>query len=165
MSTGNWVKDTSGFVVHEAGGLETPFEEQDGYYTPNQRFFVCSLRTPALDLASYRLVVEGDGVGKRLELTYADLRALAQQTLPAYLECAGNHRSMFETVLGESLDERPELIELRWGLGGVGMAEWRGVRLRDVLKLAEIKPDAVHVARSVSMSMGKRAGQKSPCRW
>ena len=34
---------------------------------------------------------------------------------------------------------------MRWGLGAVGMAEWRGVRLRDVLALAEIKPQAVHV--------------------
>ena len=65
MSTNNWVKDTSGFIVHPAGGLETPFHEQDDYYTSNDRFFVCSLKTPGIDLSNYRLVIEGNGVDKR----------------------------------------------------------------------------------------------------
>ena len=125
--------------------METPYQTQDDYYTANDRFFVCSRHTPEVDISHYRLVIEGDGVGNPLALTYDDLLSMEQQVLPVYLECAGNHRSMFETVLGETLDKRPELIELRWGLGAVGMAEWRGVRLRDVLELAEIKPQAVHV--------------------
>ena len=144
-SKNKWVKDTSDFLVHEAGGLETPYQTQDNYYTPNERFFLCSLRTPEVDIAAYRLVVEGDGVAKRLELTYQDLSAMEQHVLPVYLECAGNHRAMFETVLGERLDKRPELIELRWGLGAIGMAQWRGVRLHDVLELASISARAVHV--------------------
>lgn len=144
MTGKRFVKDTSGFIVHEAGGLESG-DTQSDYYTPNDRFFVCSYYTPEVDVSSYRLVIEGDGVGKPLTLSHGDLQAMEQHTLPAYLECAGNHRAMFETVLGETLDKRPELIELRWGLGGVGMAQWRGVRLRDVLTLAQIKPQAVHV--------------------
>ena len=145
MRTRRCIKDTSGLIVHEAGGVETPCQTQDDYYTANDRFFVCSRHTPEVDVSRYRLVIEGDGVGNPLELTYDDLQSMQQQILPVYLECAGNHRSMFETVLGETLDKRPELIELRWGLGAVGMAEWRRVRLRDVLALAEIKPQAVHV--------------------
>ena len=145
MTNNRWIKNTTGLVVHEAGGLETPYESHDTYYTPNDRFFVCSFRTPDIDITRYRLTIEGDGVGRPLTLTHDDLRAMVQRTVPAYLECAGNHRSLFETVLGEPLDKRPEMVELRWGLGAVGMAKWRGVRLRDVLALAEIKPDAVQV--------------------
>jgi len=141
----NWVKERADMIAHDAGGLETPYHTQDSYYTSNDRFFVCSLRTPRIDVAGYRLIVHGDAVGKSLALSYEDLLSMPQHVLPAYIECAGNHRSMFETVLGKRLDKRPQLIELRWGLGAVGMAEWKGVRMRDVLELAQITPQALHV--------------------
>ena len=70
---------------------------------------------------------------------------------------------MFETVLGEPLDKRPELIELRWGLGGVGMAEWRGVSAtRCPCVLAQIKPEAVHVCPVGLDVDGEEGGAKAP---
>ena len=54
-SDNHWVKDSSKLVVHEAGGLETPYQTQHSYYTPNDAFFVCSKRTPEVDIDSYQL--------------------------------------------------------------------------------------------------------------
>ncbi len=58
-----------------------------------------------------------------------------QVTLPAVLQCSGNGRGFFT----------PKLSGVPWAKGGVGNAEWSGVRLRDVLQRAGIKPGAAHV--------------------
>ena len=49
------------------------------------------------------------------------------------LECGGNGRSFFT----------PQARGNQWTNGGVGCAEWTGVRLADVLKAAGVKPSAV----------------------
>jgi sulfane dehydrogenase subunit SoxC len=149
MSSNNaeagFAKNTDGFIVLP-GGLETPFEKQDSYITPNDRFFVCSAgQPPAIDVSHWRMTVAGDGVEREIALDYDALSALPQAELPAFLECAGNHRVLFETVAGHSLNRRPGMTEVRWGLGAIGMAVWSGVRLRDVLEAAGIRDDAVHV--------------------
>lgn len=145
MPESKFAKDVSGFV-ELAGSLEAPLYEQTGFLTPNERFFVCNAGdTPRVDLGSWRLTVNGDGVRGPLELSHDDLSRMTQCTVPALLECAGNHRMLFNLVLGQKLDKRPDMTEVLWTLGGVGMAEWRGVPLRDVLELAGIRRNAVHV--------------------
>ena len=145
MTTSPFVKDASGFI-QRPGALEAPLERQTGLLTPNDAFFVCSAgTTPIIDAGTWRLGIEGDAIDKPLALTYDDLLAMEQHTLPVYLECAGNHRALFETVMNEPLNRRPHMEELLWTLGGVGMAEWRGVRLRDVLTRAGINDSAYHV--------------------
>jgi len=145
MTQSPFVKDTGGFIPRP-GALEAPLERQTGLLTPNDAFFVCSVgATPIVDAGTWRLAIEGDAVTTPLALSYDDLLAMEQHTLPVYVECAGNHRALFETVMHEPLNRRPHMEELLWTLGGVGMATWRGVRLRDVLARAGIKDDAYHV--------------------
>ena len=140
-----YVKDSSN-LISLPSGLETPFEAQSDYITPNDQFFVCSASdTPRIDAETWTMTVAGDGVGRAITLSYRDLMAMPHKTVAAYLECAGNHRRLFEDVLGEPLNRRPSMTEVKWGLGGVGMAEWSGVRLRDVLRQAKIRDSAYHV--------------------
>ncbi len=137
-----WRKDTSPFTVHETN-LETQPGDLTGVITPNDRFFVCSqTRTPDIDLSTYSVRVEGDGVRRSLQLKYDDVLALPSRTLGVYLECAGNHRALFERVMGEQVDGDHWT---RWMLGGVGMAQWTGVSLRTVLEMAGVRPEAVDV--------------------
>ncbi|GIW11600.1 MAG: hypothetical protein KatS3mg061_2657 [Dehalococcoidia bacterium] len=53
-----------------------------------------------------------------------------------YVECAGNGRSFFETIGGRRASGTP------WKLGAIGVAEFRGPRLRDVLDRAGLKRTA-----------------------
>ena len=86
-----------------------------------------------------RLAVEGDAVVEPMELTYGDIRSLPGRTLTCYLECAGNHRAMFDLVKGKKASGT------QWMTGGVSNGEWVGVALRDVLALAGIHASAVSV--------------------
>ena len=96
-------------------------------------------RATGIDAATWRLSVGGDAVERPLQLSYDDIRALPSRSLVCYLECAGNHRSMFEILNGQATSGT------QWGTGGIGNAEWTGVPLRDVLAAAGIGPDAVSV--------------------
>jgi DMSO/TMAO reductase YedYZ molybdopterin-dependent catalytic subunit len=141
----NWVKDTKGMTIHDRS-LEFPIKDQDTYITPTERFFVCnSGTTPRIDAQDYKLVICGEGVSENVTLSYGDLKSMPQIEVPAMLECAGNHRSLFRDVMGIELNKRPQLKELVWSFGAVGMAEWRGVRLGEVLEKAGIKDNAYHV--------------------
>ncbi len=158
----HYVKDTTEFT-HLPAGVEYALHKQTGFLTPNDRFFVCSAGdTVALDAASWRLTIEGDGVARPLSLGYDQLQAMEQTTVPALLECAGNHRRLFQDVLGERLDKRPDITEVLWGLGAVGMAEWRGVRLRDLLTRAGVDAAAIHVC-PIGHDKGIAAEQRMQC--
>tara|TARA_B100000676_G_scaffold269243_1_gene285019 strand:+ start:401 stop:1522 length:1122 start_codon:yes stop_codon:yes gene_type:complete len=140
-----FIKDTQE-LVERPGALETPFHEQDTFYTPNDRFFVCNVTTtPRVDPASWSLTIAGDAVATPLTLSLDGLTDFERVELDVLMECAGNQRQLFEEILKTPLDKRPHLVELRWMLGGVGMARWRGIRLRDVLERAGIMDDAYHV--------------------
>ncbi len=103
--------------------------------TPTSGFFVrCHTYTPQVKLAEWKLTVDGL-VGKPLTLTMADLKKLPRTELVSVLECAGNGRSFYE----------PHLPGAQWKFGGVGNARWAGVRLRDVLQLAGLKPGATQL--------------------
>ena len=134
-------KDPSPFIRHPGGVLESRLELQNGLITPNRLFFVRnnSDTTTHIDAASWRLRVEGNGVASPLEFSYDDIRALPARSLTCYLECAGNHRSMFELLQGR------ETLGTQWGTGAVGNAEWTGAALRDVLLAAGITAEAVSV--------------------
>ena len=107
-----WAKDSSGLTVVDRS-LEPPLDSQNGYLTANERFFVCnSGTTPIIDASDHIVRVHGDGVANEFELSIADLDAMPQRVVPAVLECAGNHRFLFQEVMGESLDKRPQVTEL-----------------------------------------------------
>ncbi|MBU6506269.1 MAG: molybdopterin-dependent oxidoreductase [Alphaproteobacteria bacterium] len=118
--------------------LETPFEVFDqGVFTPNDRFFVrwhWSVIPTNVDVDSFRLAVHGH-VDKPLSLSLKELMALPHIEYAAVDECSGNSRGFFQ----------PRVPGGEWGNGGMGNARWTGVRLKDVLDRAGVKPGAVQV--------------------
>ncbi len=106
--------------------------------TPTERHFVRNnsgipKRAINGDLRAWRLVIDGE-VDKELALSMDDLAHFPQVTMEVVLECAGNGRSLFE----------PEVSGTPWQHGAVACSEWTGVRLRDVLQAAGVKPSAVY---------------------
>ena len=135
-----YFKDPTPFRVHPGGGLETRLEGLQEVLTPTRLFFVRNNgASPDQGVDDWRLLVEGDAVSSPLELSYRDIRAMPGRTLVSYLECAGNHRAMFDLVQGRPAQGT------QWMTGAVGNAEWTGVALRDVLVRAGIGADAVSV--------------------
>jgi DMSO/TMAO reductase YedYZ molybdopterin-dependent catalytic subunit len=115
--------------------FETPLEYLDSYLTPNDVFFVRShFGPPVIDPKQWRL--EFDGLLRTPQvMTLGDLRKFAIVSLPATLQCAGNGRAWY----------KPPVPGAQWQYGGVGNAEWRGVRLGDVLRAMQPLPSAHHV--------------------
>ncbi|MCY3881142.1 MAG: sulfite oxidase [Chloroflexi bacterium] len=136
-----WFKDTGPFIAHDDGkSLEARLELMPGLITPASHFFVRNNSTSVdVDAASWRLRVEGDGVTNSALFSLEAIRALPTRTLTAYLECAGNHRAMFDRVQGRAAEGT------QWGAGGIGNGEWTGAALRDVLDFVGLRPDAVSV--------------------
>jgi DMSO/TMAO reductase YedYZ molybdopterin-dependent catalytic subunit len=127
--------------------LEAPFEALNTYLTPAEQFFVCNAGdSVVVDPGLYRLKIKGDAVERVVTLSLADLQALPQHTVAAYVECAGNQRTLFEKVDGHNISRDSTGDDVKWTLGGIGMAEWTGPRLSDVLALAGVNVDAAWVA-------------------
>ncbi len=106
--------------------------------TPTVRHFVRNNsgipeRAVRQDLHGWKLVIDGE-VHKELALSMEDLARFPQVTMEVVLECAGNGRSLFS----------PQVSGTPWQRGAVACSEWAGVRLRDVLQAAGLKPTAVY---------------------
>jgi DMSO/TMAO reductase YedYZ molybdopterin-dependent catalytic subunit len=114
---------------------ETPLESVRSWVTPTRLFFVRNhFDVPAVDLAAWRLTVEGR-VRQRRAWTWEELMDLPERTVFATVECAGNGRSFLaEPQAG-----------VQWGAGAVGHAEWTGVPLKLVLERSGLEPDAMEV--------------------
>lgn len=111
-----------------------------GYLVPNELFFVRNhTRTPRVDIGKWRLKIEGSGVEKPLELSYDEILSLPAQSVIRYVECAGNGRSLFEAAHGKKADGT------QWKLGAIGVAEWTGVPLDEILNRAGLKKSATDV--------------------
>lgn len=106
--------------------------------TPNDRMFVRNnLLTPDLDASKHRLTINGL-VDKELSFSLDELRkSFRVVRTQAMMECAGSGRTAFT----------PTTSGTRWlPTGGMGCPYWTGVRLRDVLLAAGVKPSGIHVA-------------------
>jgi sulfite oxidase len=115
--------------------LEMPVAGFGDFITPVEHFFVRThVAVPAVDAALWRLKVDGH-VSKTLTLSMDDLRSMPALDLVAVLECAGNGRSFYD----------PPVAGLQWTYGAVGNGRWHGVRLRDLLERAGIKPGTVEI--------------------
>lgn len=130
-----------------------------GYVVPNDQFFVRNHgKTPQIDLQSWRLKVSGSGVENPLELTYDELLKLPSASVIRYVECAGNGRTFYNEVLKQKAQGT------QWRLGAIGVAEWTGVRLSEVLERARLKKgardfmptglDELKVRRPISVEKG-----------
>lgn len=116
--------------------LETPVRYFDQFLTPNEAFFVRSHHEePAVDPAAWRLRI-GGLVNEELSLSLDDLKAMEKVAVTAVLQCSGNGRSFYS---------RPSVAGVAWAKGAVGNARWAGVRLKDVLERAGVKPNAKHL--------------------
>lgn len=147
MSEAIWEKSPEALHRRGATSLETPLETLDSYLTPAERFFVCNVaETQRVDPATYRLALTGDAVAEPITLTLEELAALPRHTVRAYLECAGNQRVLFGTLQDQYVERSGGGEDVPWVLGGVGMAEWSGPRLRDVLALAGLRDTARWIA-------------------
>ncbi len=119
--------------------FETPVEYFRTPITPNKAFFVryhlAGVPQP-IKAADWSLAVGGDAAGGEAKFTLAQLRKdFKSVELTAVCQCSGNRRGLFE----------PHVPGVEWGVGAMGNAVWRGVRLKDVLSKVGVKPGALEV--------------------
>lgn len=95
------------------------------FYTPVDDFYIVQhYGQPTLAEADYKLRITGL-VDKPFELTLAELKRRPKTELDAGFECGGNNANIFH--------------------GLIGNARWGGVRLRDLLRDAGVKPAGIEV--------------------
>ena len=118
---------------------ETPASYFTTPITPNDAFFVRYHLTdiPAtIDANAWTLRVGGDGATGALEFGLRDLQSGFEQVeIAAVCQCSGNRRGLSE----------PHVPGVQWGVGAMGCAAWKGVRLKDVLARAGLRKEAVEV--------------------
>jgi DMSO/TMAO reductase YedYZ molybdopterin-dependent catalytic subunit len=71
-----------------------------------------------------------------MELSYDEILSMPSVSVIRYVECAGNGRSFFAAFQGKKADGT------QWKLGAIGVAEWTGVPLSEVLSRAGLKKSA-----------------------
>ena len=109
----------------------------ESWITPNQLFYLRSHGTrPAVEPGEYRLSIEGL-VDRPLTLPLDELEGMSAVSVIATLQCAGNRRLEHSRV-------KP-VAGVQWDAGAIGTAEWRGIRLGDLLQRAGLKPGAKHL--------------------
>jgi DMSO/TMAO reductase YedYZ molybdopterin-dependent catalytic subunit len=118
---------------------ETPLEYFNQVLTPNDAFFVRYHLSdiPEVDIKSWKLSVGGDAAEGGAEYTLDNLqRGFEQVELVAVNQCSGNRRGL----------SHPHVQGVEWGIGAMGNARWKGVRLKDVLAKSGVKKEAIEVA-------------------
>lgn len=119
--------------------LETPLHYFLTDRTPSDAYFVrwhyAGLPT-SIDLRTFRLSVAG-AVTRPLQLSFGDLLTKFEPvTAVVFSQCAGNSRSFF----------LPQVPGAEWTNGAMGNAQYKGVRLKDVLKMAGVSHRAVEAS-------------------
>ncbi len=118
--------------------FETPLRDFNQQFTPNDVFYVRYhlANIPKIAVKDWVLKVGGESVETPMELS---LEALKKQfeviEIAAVSQCAGNRRGLVQ----------PHVQGIQWGYGAMGNAQWKGIRLKDILNQAGIKPDALEV--------------------
>ncbi len=117
---------------------ETPPHLLDDPVTPTARHFIRNNGLPPeeVDPADWTLTVDGL-VDNPMTLGVADLQdRFDTHSMALTLECGGNGRAAFD----------PPAKGNQWTLGAVACSEWTGVKLKDVLNAAGVKPGVVYTA-------------------
>jgi DMSO/TMAO reductase YedYZ molybdopterin-dependent catalytic subunit len=119
--------------------LETPIQYFRSDLTPNDAYFVrwhyAGIPT-RVDLRTFKLIVTG-AVARPLQLSLNDLITQFEPvSAVVFSQCAGNSRNFF----------RPQVPGAEWTNGAMGNAHYKGVRLRDVLKMAGVSAKAVEAS-------------------
>ena len=112
----------------------------DNFITPLPLFYVRNHGDiPAIVAKDFTLEI-GGLVENKLALSLAELKKNFEScTITAAMQCAGNRRQ-------EMIDVKEVPGETPWLGNAISCANWRGVRLADVLKSAGVKKAAQHVA-------------------
>ncbi len=117
---------------------ETPAHLLDDAITPTERHFIRNNGLPPdeTDAAGWTLSIDGL-VDTPMELSIEDLKSRFETvTMALVIECGGNGRAAFD----------PPARGNQWTLGAVACSNWTGVRLKDVLTAAGVKPEVVYTA-------------------
>jgi sulfite dehydrogenase len=132
-------KDSMILLTDRPPNLETPLKYFLQDYTPNNVFFVrwhLSKMPSKIDIDTFKLRVTGN-VQHELALSMNDLKTKFQPyAIVALAECAGNSRSFFD----------PRVPGGQWKNGAMGNAKWTGVKVKDILSMAGLKPGTKEVA-------------------
>ena len=118
--------------------VETPAHLLDDKITPADKLFIRNNGIPPMDVDpnNWVLKIEGESVERPIEISLNDLKTkFPVVELQLTIECGGNGRHEFD----------PPAKGNQWSTGAVGCPKWKGVRLKDVLKKAGIKNDAVYI--------------------
>jgi DMSO/TMAO reductase YedYZ molybdopterin-dependent catalytic subunit len=134
------VTKNKGLVVlnDKPWNVETPAHLLDDAITPADKLFIRNngLIPEKIDPATWTLTINGESVKQTKTYKLDDLKKrFKHYTYQLVLECAGNGRSGYF----------PKTAGNQWTDGGVGCAEWTGVRLKDVLADVGLKDDAVYI--------------------
>lgn len=115
---------------------ETPPHLLDDAVTPTARHFIRNNGIPPADTSPDKWTLKIDGlVNNEMDLAIGELRERFEVvTRNLQIECGGNGRAAFN----------PPASGNQWTVGAVACAQWTGVRLRDVLQAAGLKPEAVY---------------------
>ncbi len=117
---------------------ETEAHLLDDDVTPTSRHFIRNngLIPEDMNADSWRLRIDGL-VENPMTFSISDLQHRFEVvTRQLTIECAGNGRAFFD----------PPAPGSQWTHGAVGCSEWTGVRLRDVLMAAGVRPNVVYTA-------------------
>lgn len=119
--------------------LETPLHYFLLDFTPNDVFFVrwhLANMPEQIGEDTFRLRIGGN-VKNPLALSMNDLKTkFKPYTVNALCICAGNSRSCLN----------PRVPGVQWTNGGMGNAQWKGVKLKDILTLSNPKANSKFVA-------------------
>lgn len=117
---------------------EAPLEYFRTAITPNDQFFVRYHLSdiPEVNVASYKIKVDGEGVNNSIELTLDDLKKMPTVEIAAVNQCSGNRRGL----------STPHVPGVEWGYGAMGCARWKGPRLKDVLDKVGVKKECIEIA-------------------
>lgn len=128
------------YFIRNGSNLEMRWDAMynRGYIVPTELFFVRnnSSTIPRIDKAVWQLKVDGNGVSRPMTFSYDDLLSMPSISVIRAIECAGNGRNMFQASHGKKIEGTP------WNLGGIGVAEWTGVPLHEILERAGLKKSA-----------------------
>ena len=118
--------------------IETPRHYFSTAFTPNEAFYVrwhLDGIPNNVDLKEWKLQIEGN-VAKPQAFSLPELmHKFKAVSIAAVNQCSGNSRSRLQ----------PRVPGGQWGNGAMGNAMWTGVRLRELLDEAGVKPGSVQV--------------------
>ena len=120
--------------------FETPIDYLGSEITPNDAFFVryhLAGIPREINAKTWRLSIGGDAAKQPLQFDLSTLkREFEAAEIVAVCQCSGNRRGL----------SNPHVQGVEWGVGAMGNARWKGIRLRDVLNKAGVNGSAVEVA-------------------